>query len=53
MDVGKSDKRSLNEQQSIISITMMKIILTYIYHMKIRELGFLDDKELNLSQSEG
>lgn len=49
MDVGKNNGRSLNEQ-SIIIIIIMIIIVPYIYPRKMRGLGFLGDKELNLSQ---
>lgn len=37
MDVDKNDERSLNEQQSIIFIAMMKIILPYVYYVKIQD----------------
>lgn len=50
MDVGKNYKWSLNEQQSIMITIMMIIIVLYIYPRKRRGLGFLDDKELNLSK---
>ena len=50
MDVGRKDEWSLKEQQGIMITTMMIIIVFYIYPRKRRILGFMDDKELNLSQ---
>ena len=50
MDVDKNEKRCVNKQQSIMITTMMIIIVLYIYPRRRRALGFLDGKELNLSQ---